>query len=69
VQALDAQRSIYLLDAPGKRVVQMGRDGGEIARFALPAHLPEPSAFYVTESGRTIFTIHDTKVVATELRA
>src|SRR5712691_2358831 len=69
VQALDAQRSIYLLDGPGKRVVQMSRDGGEVARFALPTSLPEPSAFYVSEGSRTIFTIHGAKVVATELRA
>ena len=68
VQALDAQRSIYLLDGPGKRVVQMSRDGGEVARFALPTSLPEPSAFYVSEGSRTIFTIHGAKVVATELR-
>ena len=69
VQALDAQRSIYLLDGPGKRVVQMSRDGGEVARFALPTSLPEPSAFYVSEGTRTIFTIHGARVVATELRA
>jgi len=47
----------------------MNRDGGEMARFALPPNLPEPSAFYVSESSRTIFTIHGSKVVATELRA
>jgi hypothetical protein len=69
VQAIDVQRAIYLLDAPNKVVVQMNRDGGEMARFALPANLPEPSAFYVSEGLRTIFTIHGSKVVATELRA
>jgi hypothetical protein len=69
VQAIDIQRSIYLLDAPNKVVVQMNRDGGEIARFALPPSLPEPSAFYVSEGSRTIFTIHGSKVVGTELRA
>ncbi|HEV8535752.1 MAG TPA: hypothetical protein VGR87_08545 [Candidatus Limnocylindria bacterium] len=69
VQAIDAQRSVYFLDAPGKRVVQMTRDGGEIARIALPRNLVEPSAFYVSEGSRTIFSIHGSKVVATELRA
>ena len=69
VQAIDVQRAIYLLDAPNKVVVQMNRDGGEMARFPLPANLPEPGAFYVSEGLRTIFTIHGSKVVATELRA
>jgi hypothetical protein len=69
VQAIDVQRAIYFLDAPNKVVVQMNRDGGEMARFPLPANLPEPSAFYVSEGLRTIFTIHGSKVVATELRA
>jgi hypothetical protein len=69
VQAIDIQRAIYFLDAPSRVVVQMTRDGGEIARFALPKNLPEPSAFYISEGSRTIFTIHGSKVVATELRA
>ncbi len=69
VQAIDIQRAIYFLDAPNRVVVQMSRDGGEIARFAVPRNLPEPSAFYVSEGSRTIFTIHGSKVVATELRA
>ncbi len=69
IQAIDVQRAIYLLDAPNRIVVQMNRDGGEMARFALPPNLPEPSAFYVSEGSRTIFTIHGSKVVATELRA
>jgi hypothetical protein len=69
VQAIDVQRAVYFFDAPNRVVVQMNRDGGEIARFALPRNLPEPSAFYVSEGSRTIFTIHGAKVVATELRA
>ena len=69
VQAIDIQRAIYFLDAPNKVVVQMTRDGGEMARFPLPPNLPVPSAFYVSEGSRTIFTIHGSKVVATELRA
>jgi hypothetical protein len=69
VQAIDIQRAVYFLDAPNRVVVQMSRDGGELGRFALPPNLPEPSAFYVSEGSRTIFTIHGSKVVATELRA
>jgi hypothetical protein len=69
VQAIDIQRAIYFLDAANKVVVRMSRDGGEMGRFALPPNLPEPSAFYVSEGSRTIFTIHGSKVVATELRA
>ncbi len=69
VQAIDIQRAIYFLDAANKVVVQMTRDGGEMARFPLPSNLPEPSAFYVSEGLRTIYTIHGSKVVATELRA
>jgi hypothetical protein len=69
VQAIDVQRAIYLLDAPNRTVIQMNRDGGEMARIPLPSNLPEPSAFYVSEGLRTIFTIQGSKVVATELRA
>ena len=69
VQAIDVQRAIYFLDAPNRVVVQMSRDGGELARYPLPPTLPEPSAFYVSEGTRTIFSIHGSKVVATELRA
>jgi hypothetical protein len=69
VQAIDIQRSVYFLDAPNRVVVQMNRDGGEIARFPLPRNLPEPSAMYVSEGSRTIYTVHGSKVVATELRA
>src|SRR5256712_217832 len=40
IQAIDVQRSIYFLDAQGKKVTQMGRDGREVARFNLPTTLP-----------------------------
>jgi hypothetical protein len=69
LQVIDAQRSIYLLDSAGRRVIQMSREGAELARIPLPPNLPEPTAFYVSEGSRTIFTIHGSKVVATELRA
>jgi len=67
VQAIDGQRSIYLLDAPGRRIVQLGRDGREVARFALPAGLPEATAFYVSEALRTAYTTHGSKIAATDL--
>lgn len=67
VQAIDGQRSIYLLDAPGRRIVQLGRDGREVARFALPAELPEATAFYVSESLKTAYTAHGAKIAATDL--
>ncbi|MDO8562960.1 MAG: hypothetical protein Q7S25_03850 [Candidatus Limnocylindria bacterium] len=68
VQALEAQRSIYLLDAPGRRVVQLTRDGRETARVALPATLEEPSAFYVSEVQRRVYAAHGGKISVTELK-
>jgi hypothetical protein len=67
VQAIDAQRSIYLLDSGGKLVVQLTRDGRELARFALPPRLPPASGFYVSESLQVAYTLHGTKIVATSI--
>ena len=67
IQAIEGQRSIYLLDAPGRRIVQLGRDGREVARFALPAELPEATAFYVSEGLKTAYTTHGSKIAATDL--
>ncbi len=67
VQAIDAQRSIYLLDSGGKLVVQLTRDGRELARFALPPNLPAASGFYVSESLQVAYTLHGTKIVATSI--
>lgn len=67
IQAIDGQRSIYLLDAPGRRIVQLGRDGREIARFTLPAELPEATTFYVSEGLKTAYTTHGSKIAATDL--
>jgi len=67
IQAVDGQRSIYVLDAPGRRIVQLGRDGREVARFALPAELPEATAFYVSEALKTAYTTHGSKIAATDL--
>ncbi|HUQ17237.1 MAG TPA: hypothetical protein VM070_05570 [Candidatus Saccharimonadales bacterium] len=67
IQAIDGQRSIYLLDAPGRRIVQLGRDGREVARFLLPADLPEATAFYVSEGLKTAYTTHGSKIASTDL--
>jgi len=67
IQAIDAQRSIYLLDSGGKLVVQLTRDGRELARFALPPGLPPAASFYVSESLQVAYTLHGTKIVATSI--
>ena len=67
IQAVDAQRNIYVLDADARVVVQLGRDGRELARIALPPTLPPPTAFYVSESSRVAYTVHGSKIVATSL--
>jgi hypothetical protein len=67
IQAIDAQRSIYVLDSVGKLVVQLTREGREIARFALPPGLPPASGFYVSESLQVAYTVHGTKIVATSI--
>ena len=67
VQAVTGQTNIYLLDAAGRTVVQMSRDGRELLRISLPSTLPEPSAFYVSEGSRIAYTVHGSKVVATSL--
>jgi hypothetical protein len=66
IQAIDSQRSIYLLDAPGKRVIQLTRDGREVSRFNLPKDLSAPTAFFVSEGQRIIYTAHGSKIAATD---
>ena len=67
LQAISGQTNIYVLDAPGKLVVQMTRDGRELVRVALPATLATATAFYVSEASRIVYTVHGSKVVATSL--
>jgi hypothetical protein len=67
VQAVSGQNNIYFLDATGRMVVQMTRDGRELLRAQLPATLPDASAFYVSEVSRMAYTVHGSKVVATSL--
>src|SRR5579859_4242155 len=67
IQAIDSQRSIYVLDAPGRRIVQLTRDGREVARFDLPKDLPPPTSFFVSESQRIAYTAHGSKIAATDL--
>jgi len=67
IQAIDSQRSIYVLDAPGRRIVQLTRDGREVARFDLPKDLPPATAFFVSEGQRIAYTAHGSKIAATDL--
>jgi len=67
IQAIEAQRSIWLLDAPGRTLAQVTRDGREIARFRVSARLAEASAFFVSEGQRIAYTIHGSKVAATDI--
>ena len=67
IQALDSQRNIYILDGPGRRIVQLTRDGREVARFALPRDLPPATAFFVSEGLRVAYTAHGSKIAATDL--
>ena len=56
-----------MLDSVGKLIVQLTRDGRELARFALPPGLPPASGFYVSESLQVAYTLHGTKIVATSI--
>ena len=67
IQAISAQAAIYVLDAPGHMVVQLGRDGRELLRVPLPTTLPPATTFYVSESSRVAYTVHGSKIVATSL--
>ena len=67
IQALESQRSIYVLDQAGKRVVRMTRDGRESTRFALSPDLDGPSAFYVSEGQAVAYTIHGSKLASIDL--
>jgi hypothetical protein len=67
IQAVAGQANIYLLDAAGRAVAQMTRDGRELLRVALPASLPQASAFYVSEVSRVVYSVHGSKIVATNL--
>jgi hypothetical protein len=67
VQALETQRSIWLLDAQAKVVVQVTRDAREVARFPLPHRLAPPSAFFVSEGQHVAYTVHGPRVSATDV--
>ena len=67
IQALESQRSIYVLDQSGKRVVRVSRDGRENARFPVAPDLDGPTAFYVSEGQQIAYTIHGSKLAATDL--
>ena len=59
--------STDILDAPGRRIVQLTRDGREVARFTLPRDLPAPTAFFVSEGLRVAYTAHGSKIATTDL--
>jgi sugar lactone lactonase YvrE len=68
VQAKEGQgRRLWLLDAAARRVVQIAKDGVEEARIALPAELPNASAFVVVEEGGYVVTLHGTRLARTDL--
>lgn len=67
LQAIETQRWLWLLDASAKTVVQLGRDGREIARFELPRRLGEPSAFFVSEGQQVAYSVHGAKIAATDV--
>ncbi|MBI2773055.1 MAG: hypothetical protein HYX56_00980 [Chloroflexi bacterium] len=67
IQALESQRSLWLVDAPARILVQVTRDGREVARFALPERLAPPTAFFVSEGQRLAYTVHGAKVSTTDL--
>ena len=67
MQALESQRSIWLIDTQAKVVAQMTRDGRELARFSIPERLPAATAFFVSEGQRLAYTVHGSKVAATDL--
>jgi sugar lactone lactonase YvrE len=66
IQAIDSQRSIWLLDATARVVAQVTRDGREVARFSLPDRLPDATAFFVSEGQHTAYSVHGAKIVATD---
>lgn len=66
-QALESQRSVWILDARAKVVAQLARDGRELARFALPERLPDATAFFVSEGQRLAYTVHGSKIAATDI--
>jgi len=67
IQAVATQTNIYLLDPTARTVVQMAKDGRELLRVTLPATLPQATAFYVSEVSRVAYTLHGSKIVATNL--
>lgn len=66
VQARENQRNVYVLDAAARRVIQVSRDGRELERIALPAELPEPTAFVVIEEQSLVLSLHGTRIARTD---
>lgn len=68
IQAKEGQgRQLWILDAKARRVIQLARDGAELARVALPAELPEPHGFVVVEEVGRIVSLHGTRLARTDV--
>ncbi len=67
MQAIETQRSIWLLDAAAHAIAQVTRDGRELARFSIPERLPPPTAFFVSEGQSRAYTVHGSKIVVTDV--
>jgi hypothetical protein len=55
------------MDAQARILVQLTRDGREVARFDLPKDLVPATAFFVSEGLHTVYTAHGSKIAATDL--
>lgn len=67
VQAKEGEgHRIWVLDAAGRRVVGLALDGAEDIRVALPAELPEPTAFVSVEDLGYVITVHGTRLARTD---
>jgi hypothetical protein len=64
---IDIQGSIWLLDANAKILVQVTHDGREVARFHLPDRLPAAVALAVSEQQLRAYTVHGSKIAATDI--
>ena len=69
IQSVEGQRALYVLDADGRTVAQVTRDGRETARVALPPSLAPATGFVVIElaRGARVITAHGSKIIATDL--
>jgi hypothetical protein len=67
IQALETQRSIWLLDAQARMVARVTRDGREVARFPLAERLPPATALFVSEGQQVAYTVHGSRITSTDV--